>query len=107
MAVWTVPATILRWVDADTADCSLDVGFAISYRAKVRVEHVNAAEIRTPDGQAALAWTQAFIPAGTQVIVESRRWDKYGRVLGTLKLPSGRDYGEELIKAGHAVPYEC
>jgi endonuclease YncB( thermonuclease family) len=107
MTVWTVPATILRWLDSDTAECELDLGFAIFHRAKVRIDGLNAPELNTPEGQKALAWTRAFLPAGLKVIVTSRQWDKYGRVLGTLRLPDGSDYGQALIAAGHARPYDC
>lgn len=106
MTVWTVPATIIRWLDADTAQMELDIGFAISYRAKVRIEGVNSPELNTAAGREAVAWTRAFLPPGMKVTVVSRQWDKYGRVLGAIVLPDGSDYGEALIKAGHAAPYD-
>lgn len=106
MPAWTVPATILRWIDADTCQAELDLGFAMYHRANVRIEGVNAPELATPEGQKALMWCRALLPAGLKVTVHSKQWDKYGRVLGALKLPDGSDYGQALIAAGHATPYE-
>lgn len=107
MTTWTVPATILRWLDADTAEMALDLGFAISYRAKVRIDGINAPEMSTREGADALAWCKAFLPPGLTVEVTSKKWDKYGRVLGSVKLPDGSDYAEALTKAGHCVAYTC
>lgn len=107
MAAWTVPATVLRWCDADTAEAELDLGFAIYHRAKVRLEGVNSPELRTPEGRLALTWAQAFVPPGTKVTLTSSRWEKYGRILGRIQLATGDDYATELLAAGHAQPYEC
>ena len=78
--VWIVPATIVTWHDADTPTALLDLGFAISYRAKIRIDGIDAPELATKAGKAAVAWARELIPDGSQVIVTSRQWDKYGRV---------------------------
>lgn len=105
MTVWTVPATITRWVDADTLTARLSLGWHLHLDGRIRVEGCDAPELRTPAGKAALAWTQAFVPVGLEVTCVSRSLDKYGRVLGALVLPNGDDYATALIKAGHAKPY--
>lgn len=106
MTAWTVPATVLRWLDADTCHAALDLGFAITYTTKVRIGGVDAPERSTAAGKAALAWATTTCPPGTQVTVRSTCWDKYGRVLGDLFLPDGHDYGTALCDAGHAVAYD-
>lgn len=114
MPIWTVPATITRVVDADTFDAILDLGWHISYHAKIRLAGVNAPEMNTPEGRAARNWaldvlglTGPTITAPVQVI--SRSLDKYGRVLADVHFdldPVGqgrRHYNGELLAAGHAV----
>ena len=50
-------------------------------------------------------WCRAFLPEGLNVILTSTKLEKYGRVLGSLRLPDGTDYAQALVKAGHAKPY--
>lgn len=120
MTVWTVPATIVRVVDADTLDALLDLGWHVTYHAKIRLAGINAPEMRSPEGQAAreyvrhlLAPDPAMSPAPVTVV--SHSLDKYGRVLADVYLPdtsiagvtlpvtSGRHLNRMLLDAGHAV----
>lgn len=105
MGVWTVPGTVQRVVDADTVVVVLDLGWRISYTAHVRVEGVDAAERNTAPGRAASQFAAGLLPAGAAVVVVSRQLDKYGRVLGAVLLPGGRNYADALVQAGHARPY--
>lgn len=113
MTVWTVPATIRRVVDADTLDVLLDLGWNITYSAKVRLAGCNAPELSTPAGREAQQFAERllcdengdFLP----VTVVSHSLDKYGRVLGSVR--TGRPAGDigidltaALLAAGHAVP---
>jgi endonuclease YncB( thermonuclease family) len=105
VTVWTVPATIERVVDADTVAMVLDLGWRITYRANARILGVNAPELSTTEGREARDWARGLLPAGTAVTFRSESLDKYGRPLGALTLPDGRDYATALLDAGHAVPY--
>jgi endonuclease YncB( thermonuclease family) len=125
---WTVPAQIVRVVDGDTLDVVLDLGWKISYRAKVRLAGCNAPELEPTavgmDGPGRRAYvftsnalwdswagdpdggsiTGAFYP----ILVVSRSLDKYGRVLGGVtwfdRQGNWHDLTSDLIAAGHAVP---
>ena len=105
MQVWTVPATVLSVTDADTVRVLLDLGWRISYTAAVRLEAVNAPELSTLTGKAARAFAVGLLPVGAKVTVHSHALDKYGRVLGRITLPDGRDFAQALMAAGHAVTY--
>lgn len=102
--VRTVPATVLHVIDADTVKVDLDLGWRIRYLASVRIDAVNAPELATDDGRAARVWAANLLPSGLSVTVVSRRLDKYGRVLGAVLMPDGRDYAALLVAAGHAHP---
>jgi endonuclease YncB( thermonuclease family) len=120
MTVWTVPATVLRVVDADTLACQLDLGWHVSYEAKVRLAGLNAPEMSTEAGGVARSWVVARLMIrvgddyGTRpIIVTSHSLDKYGRVLGTVfwdeKTPGvpgevRHCLNDDLLAAGHAVP---
>lgn len=106
MTTWTVPATVLRVVDADTFHLLLDLGWAISLKARARLAHINAPELATDAGKAARDYAVNALPVGVTVMFTSHCLDKYGRPLGAITMPDGRDYAEVLLAAGHAVAYE-
>jgi endonuclease YncB( thermonuclease family) len=106
MNEWTVPATVVSIVDGDTFHLTLDLGWHITYQARVRIAHVNAPELSTPEGIAARTWAESVVKPGDSVLFRSKSLDKYGRPLGDLGIgpASARvDYGTALLGAGHAV----
>ena len=104
--IWRYPAVIRHVIDGDTIAASINMGVPTHYVTSVRVEHVNCAEAGTPAGADDTAYATTELPTDTQVLITSRKLEKYGRVLGAVALPDGRDYGTNLINAGHAQPYE-
>jgi endonuclease YncB( thermonuclease family) len=103
---WRYPATVIRCCDADTIRMRIDLGVPTTIEANIRVAHLNAPETGTAEGQAATVWAERALAPGAQVELHSRGLDKYGRPLAEVLMPDGRDYGQRLIDAGHAVPYE-
>ncbi len=109
------PAKVLDWHDADTAHIDVDLGFSqraaaytLSGRPQLacRIYGINAPELSTDAGKAALAYAQELCPPGTMVTVVSHSWDKFGgRWDGTVTLPDGADFAAAMIAAGQAVPY--
>lgn len=101
--------------DGDTVIFDIDLGFSVgifgqSFAGKTqlacRVYGINAPELSTTAGKAALAYAQTLLPVGTIVQVTSHLWDKYGgRFDGTITLPDGRDYATLMIQSGNAVLY--
>lgn len=106
MTTWTVPATVLEVHDGDTVRCLCDLGWHISLTTPVRVAGVDAPELSTDAGKAARDFVVGLLPAGTLVTLVSHSLDKYGRVLGSVTLPDGRDLTAVLIEAGHGVAYD-
>lgn len=75
-------------------------------RLSCRLWGINAPELSTVEGKAALAYAISLLPAGSRVRVLSHGWDKYGgRFIGEIILGDGSDYGTQMIAAGHAVEY--
>lgn len=104
--VWTYPATVAHLTDADTFAARIDMGGPLAYCNAVRLQHVNAPEKNTAEGQAALVWAERVLTRGLPITVVASKLEKYGRLLGTVLLPDGHDYARALVDAGHAVPYE-
>lgn len=111
-------ATIRRWVDGDTVDLDIDLGFGIVYaNQRVRLFGINAFESRTRDlqekqkGLAAKDFVQRMAPNGSQVILRSHKdgKGKFGRILGEIIIdtPKGQQNLNTLLTIeGHAVRYE-
>ena len=106
-------AQVVDWHDGDTAHIDVDLGFAHLAAAytldghpqlSCRIFGINAPELDTDAGEAALAYVQQLCPNGTLVQVVSHSWDKYGgRWDGSITLPDGRDLATLMIDSGHAV----
>ena len=106
MTTWTYPATVERLVDGDTLRLVLDLGLHIQRTDNVRIAHINAPELSTDAGKAALAYASTIVRIGDSVTFMSAKLDKYGRPLGVLTLPNGQDYGSLMLESGNAIPYE-
>ena len=112
-----------RIVDGDTVDVTIDLGFSILYKTRVRLYGINTPEVRTKDleekkrGLAASQRLSDIIDeaefSGYELILESTEKDKYGRYLGIIYIRKQEQQGvffdidvnQQLIKEGHAVPY--
>lgn len=109
------PAKVLSLHDGDTITFDIDLGFDHLIAGKgwdgvprlsCRVFGINAPELKTKAGKDALAFAATLLKAGDICQITSHGYDKYGgRFDGVITLPDGRDFGTEMISAGHAVPY--
>lgn len=109
---WTYQARCLRLIDGDTLHVEVDLGFRSHIRTPVRLLGVNAPELSTPEGQAALTWVAGWM-AGAGVsaalTIQSAHpgdysGDKYGRWLATVWRSDGACLNDDLLASGHAVP---
>jgi len=100
------PAKVVSVHDGDTCVLSIDLGFDISFRGACRCWGINAPELSTPEGKAALVFALTLIKPGDPVTVISHGYDKYGgRFLGAIALADGRDFGAVMVDSGNAKPY--
>ena len=107
------PARCVRLHDGDTITFDIDLGFdhlivGLDWdgqpRISCRVFGMNAPELATAKGKAALAFASTILKPGDLCKILSHGWDKYGgRFDGTITLPDGRDFAGTMISAGQAV----
>ncbi len=114
-------ATVERWVDADTVDLIVDLGFRMSVRDRFRLYGIDAWEVRGAEREkGAEGWVAAvqMAPVGSAVIVETypEERGKFGRWLCSIwaagEFPVYRDWegtlrtmssiNQRLVEAGHA-----
>lgn len=104
---------IERIVDGDTVDVTIDLGFDVYIKERVRLYGVDTPELNSSNAaereyaKRATERATELMPPGQWMIMKSQefRRGKYGRVLGTFMTPDGRDVGQVLIQEGHAEPY--
>ena len=105
-------ATIRRWVDGDTVDVTLDLGFDILYNNRIRLLGIDTPESRTRDleekklGLAAKDRVKELCPVGSTVTVKTTKdgRGKFGRILGEIYV-GDVNVNKLLIEEGHAVEY--
>jgi micrococcal nuclease len=103
---------INRVIDGDTVDLSIDLGFGITIKQRVRLKGINAAETRTLNveekdkGLVAKEWLKKELSREGEWIIETTKEDKYGRILGTLYLIGDSvTVNEKMLNEGIAKPY--
>ena len=105
--------TVDRVVDGDTIDVTLDLGFDILFKSRVRLYAIDTPESRTRDkdekarGKLASAYLQNAIDTAKQVVIKTKLKDsrgKYGRVLGSV-ICDGIDINKAMVDGYYAVAY--
>lgn len=113
---------INRIVDGDTVDATIDLGFDVLYKTRVRLYGINTPETRTKDleekakGLAAKERLNEIINKavhmGHHLILQTKEKGKFGRYLGVIIIEDCRpdhdtrtDINQLLVEEGHAEPY--
>ena len=105
--------TVDRVVDGDTIDVTLDLGFDILFKSRVRLYAIDTPESRTRNkdekarGKLASAYLQNAIDTAKQVVIKTELKDsrgKYGRVLGSV-ICDGIDINKAMVDGYYAVAY--
>ena len=117
--MYTYNIKLDRVLDGDTVDATIDLGFDIHVKKRIRFQGINAPESRTKDleekarGLAAKDRLKAILEGAKTIQLCSHGVCKYGRCLGELHVDvvDGKEQltlanvNELLIKEGHAVEY--
>ena len=106
-------AVIKRWVDGDTCQVDISLGFHLTISERVRVYGLNCREIHASDkpekalGISDLEMAISIAPLGGKIKLRSHKdgTEKFGRFLAEIELPDGRDFAKFMIDSGHGAPY--
>lgn len=103
----TLPATVVKWSDGDTAWLDVALPFSLTARKDFRLFGMD-----TPE-RGRLGWAEAgqlarrIAPVGSLVSVRTfKDPDKYGRYLAVVGTPAGLVVNDELILSGLARLYD-
>lgn len=98
---WTYPATIVRWVDGDTVDVTVDVGFRGTRQERLRLLGVDTPERGEEGFNEARAYCEYLAPQYTRVVIRTSKSDSFGRWL--VEIWTGTEMiGEALLAKGLA-----
>ena len=105
---------IVRVVDDDTVDVSIDLGFDLTKLERVRLAGIDTPESRTKDlaekhmGYEAKAYLTELLDAADGLIVKTEKDGKFGRMLGWFYNNKFSQYSinEQLIDEGYAWKYD-
>lgn len=103
---------VLRVIDGDTIEVEIDLGFYLTITQKIRLEGINAPETRTSNseekenGLKSKEWLKNKLASCKDLIIKTKKEDKYGRVLGTIYIGSDNiSLNEMILSEGLAVSY--
>lgn len=106
-------ATITGIHDGDTITVDIDLGFGVVMKAqRIRLYGINAPELNTPEGVAALTALKTVLSVGQTISVETKKQEgdkeKYGRWLGTVMAPVNGTVSNVnvwMVAGGFAKPF--
>jgi len=112
-------ARVVKVIDGDTLDLEIDLGFHVKHELRLRLNHLDAPEMRFEAGRKAKEYVISWLTtcpwengvALVTVKTDRDKTEKYGRYLGVVYaygpvaegLPSLND---ALLASGNAQPYE-
>ena len=99
-------AEVIRWVDGDTVDLRVDLGFRTWEETRFRLYGIDTPERGQPGYSEATAFAQSLAPIGVTFPIETLKDpDKYGRWLLVIHLGDNDSVNSQLVQNGHAAPY--
>jgi micrococcal nuclease len=108
--------SVLKVVDGDTIDASIDLGFDISLSKRIRLAGIDTPESRTRNleekalGLESKEWLKKALEGAKDIIIKTEKPDsteKYGRIIGHLFI-NGQEtsLNNQMIEEGYALPYD-
>lgn len=108
-------AKVLRWIDGDTVDLDVDLGFRVHLEQRARLAGLNTPEIHAKDDAerakaiaATMLCNRLAFPGSFVTIKSSKPTadDKYGRWLVNIVIGDGTNLNQELLSKGLAKPWD-
>ena len=108
--------SVLKVVDGDTIDASIDLGFDISLSKRIRLAGIDSPESRTTNlkekalGLESKEWLKKTLEGAKDIIIKTEKPDsteKYGRIIGHLFVNDQEtSLNNQMIAEGYALEYE-
>jgi endonuclease YncB( thermonuclease family) len=104
---WSFDVLHAKAIDGDTARILVDCGFGVAFRFDIRLEGINAPELRNPGGRESQAALQVLLDKETLTATTYRTVSggdvrSFARWVGRLTNAAGSDIGDYLVSLGFA-----
>lgn len=102
----------VKFVDGDTVDIVLDLGFEVYRKERIRINRIDTPEIRSKDelerklAVEAKDYVGMWLINQKQVRIKTFKDDKYGRLLGEFYGDNDVCLSDLLIEKGYAWAYD-
>ena len=100
-------------LDGDTIDVTIDLGFSINTKQRIRLNGIDAPETNSKEeperrlASDAKNFLQKWLSDNPNLVIETTKDDKYGRMLGDIYPIGGkRSVNEQMIEEGYAWAYD-
>lgn len=103
--MYSYKATIVKVIDGDTVKLRIDLGFRMFWITNCRLAGIDAPELSEEDGKRSLTFLSSKLPIGSEVEIESKKLDKYGRPIIVLNY-CGVNMNQTLIEQGYASKFD-
>ena len=77
-------ARIINVIDGDTLLVEIDLGFAVLKKQRVRLNNINAEDIKTKEGKKAFKYLRDLVARLEIIVVKTKKIDIYGRYLADI-----------------------
>lgn len=101
--MFTYVAKVERVVDGDTIDVSIDLGFSIWHKVRLRLAGIDTPEVSTEFGKLVRDHVRSALE-GQTVTITTTKTDKYGRYLAEVFV-NENSFNKVLVDIGMAVAY--
>lgn len=102
--LYTYNAKLIKIVDGDTLDVIVDLGFDVFKKIRCRLANINAPEMNTDAGKASKQYLVNLIPVNSDIVIKSKKYDKYGRSVATIYF-NDININDLMLHEGYAIPY--
>ena len=105
--MYTYNAELIRVVDGDTVWVRVDLGFRIYRDVNLRVDHINAPEMKTPEGKPSKEFAMTWFIPGRKLVISTQQdpgsYDRYTTDL--TDAATGETFSKFMLDNKMAVPY--
>lgn len=104
-------SNILKVIDGDTVDVSLDLGFYVTVVQRIRLDGLDTPEVHSKNieekklAQEAKQFIEKWFEDNKNLTIKTKKDDKYGRMLGEI-FCGDVSLNKKLIELGYAWEYD-
>lgn len=104
---------VVKVVDGDTLDVTIDLGFCLTTKQRIRLNGIDTPESVTKDesekklGLEAKDFVSKWVADNPVIMVSTTKDDKYGRILGEIYGGNSKEsLNEAMVRLGYAWRYD-